>query len=214
MLRRSPVVVLGAALAVGSLSGCAAKAGGTLTAGAQTPEPAPAPPPPPSAPAPEPEHHHHHHGIMRHGGRIELPGNIVFDTGSASMSKDPQNEDILHQLREFLHQNPDITKLRIEGYTDNVGAPAANIELSGQRALTIKKWLVDHGVAKDRLIAVGFGPAKPVADNATDEGKAQNRRTEFHIAEIKGKKYLGADETGGGKVFHLHEKTGRVFEKH
>ena len=48
---------------------------------------------------------------------------------------------------------------------------------------------------------MGFGPDKPIADNKTEDGKAQNRRTEFKIAELKGKKYLGMDPSGGGKVF-------------
>ncbi len=48
---------------------------------------------------------------------------------------------------------------------------------------------------------MGFGQNKPIADNSTEEGKSKNRRTEFHVAELGGKKYLGLDPTGGGKVF-------------
>jgi OmpA-OmpF porin, OOP family len=207
MLRKSFVVLLGAALAAASLGGCAAKAGGSLTAGAQTPPPAPPPPPPPPpapapAPAPPPPPKPKvRSAVMAKGGKIALPGNIVFDTGKSTLKEGAGNEDILKQLKEFLDQNPQITRLRIEGHTDNVGDPAANMELSGQRALTIKKWLVDHGIQPKRLLAVGFGQTKPIADNSTADGRAQNRRTEFHIAEIKHKKYLGEKETGGGKVF-------------
>ena len=96
-----------------------------------------------------------------------------------------------------------MTKLRVEGHTDNVGQPGDNEKLSGERALTIKKWLVDKGIPKERLIAVGFGEKKPIADNSKEEGRAQNRRTEFRIAELKGKPYLGMDPTAGAKVFDL-----------
>ena len=73
--------------------------------------------------------------------------------------------------------------------------------LSGQRALTVKNAAIAKGVAKERLIAVGFGQTKPIADNTTDAGKAKNRRTEFRIAEIGGKPYLGQNPLGGGKLF-------------
>ncbi|HEX3594686.1 MAG TPA: OmpA family protein, partial [Polyangiaceae bacterium] len=78
---------------------------------------------------------------------------------------------------------------------------------SGQRALTIKNWLIQNGISADRLVAVGFGQDKPVAPNTTDAGRAQNRRTEFKVAEIYDKKgkpqiYLGGkDPLGGGKEF-------------
>ena len=125
----------------------------------------------------------------------------MFDTGKATLKAGSGSDVVLGQLKQFLDQNPQITKLRVEGHTDNVGQPAANMELSGQRALTIKTWLVSHGIKADRVLAVGFGETKPIADNSTEAGRAQNRRTEFKIAELGGKKYLGMDPTGGGKVF-------------
>ncbi len=134
-------------------------------------------------------------------GQVEVPGNIVFETGKASLQPDSGSEAVLQQLKDFLDKNPKITQVRIEGHTDNVGDPDANLELSGQRSLTVKKWLVAKGIAATRLLAVGFGEQRPVADNATEEGRAQNRRTEFHVAEMYGKKYLGKNPTGGGKVF-------------
>jgi outer membrane protein OmpA-like peptidoglycan-associated protein len=97
--------------------------------------------------------------------------------------------------------------LRIEGYTDNQGTPDHNLELSGQRALTIKRWLTAHGIDESRLLAVGFGQDKPIKPNTTDENRAANRRTEFKVAEIYDKKgkpqiYLGnKDALGGGKEF-------------
>jgi len=135
------------------------------------------------------------------GDRVQIAGNIVFDTGTATIQAGPDNEAILNQLKTFLEQNPNVTELRIEGHTDNVGNAEDNLNLSGQRALAIKKWLVDKGIAASRLLAVGFGDQNPIADNSTEEGRAQNRRTEFRVATLNGKNYLGKDPKGGGKVF-------------
>ena len=163
---------------------------------AATPAPAPTPAPT-TEPAPAPKKSN----ATVKGDSVQIPGNIVFDTKKATLKEGAGSEVVLEQLKIFLDENPQVTKLRVEGHTDNVGQPADNEKLSGERALTIKKWLVDKGVAKERLIAVGFGEKKPIADNSKEEGRAQNRRTEFKIAELKGKPYLGMDPTAGGKVF-------------
>jgi OmpA-OmpF porin, OOP family len=131
--------------------------------------------------------------------KLELPGQIVFESGSAVLK--PESDAALTQLTQYLNDTPRVTKLRIEGHTDNVGSPESNETLSGQRALAIKKALIAKGIKAERLLAVGFGQNKPIADNTTEEGKAKNRRTEFRVAELSGKKYLGLDPTGGGKVF-------------
>ena len=132
---------------------------------------------------------------------MQIPGTIEFDTGKATFKAGSDSEKVVDQLKTFLDQNPRVTKLRVEGHTDNVGTPADNVKLSGERALTIKTGLVKRGIPKERLLAVGFGQTKPLVDNSTDDGRGKNRRTEFRIAEIGGKKYLGLDPTGGAKVF-------------
>lgn len=169
---------------------------------AATPEPAPAPAPTP-APTTEPAPAPKKSNATVKGDSVQIPGNIVFDTKKATLKEGAGSEVVLDQLKIFLDENPQVTKLRVEGHTDNVGQPKDNEKLSGERALTIKKWLVDKGVAKERLIAVGFGEKKPIADNSKEEGRAQNRRTEFKIAELKGKPYLGMDPTAGGTVFDM-----------
>jgi OOP family OmpA-OmpF porin len=135
------------------------------------------------------------------GDSVQIPGQIEFDTGKATFKVGSGSDAVVDQLKKFLDENPKVTKLRIEGHTDNAGVADQNLTLSGQRALTVKNAAIAKGVAKERLIAVGFGQTKPLADNSTDEGKAKNRRTEFRIAEIGGKKYLGLDPLGGGKLF-------------
>jgi len=139
--------------------------------------------------------------VVVKGDSVQIPGQIEFDTGKATFKAGGGSDAVVDQLKSFLDQNPKVTKLRIEGHTDNVGTADSNLTLSGQRALTVKNAAIAKGVKKERLLAVGFGQNKPIGDNTTEEGKAKNRRTEFRIAEIGGKKYLGLDPAGGGKVF-------------
>jgi OmpA-OmpF porin, OOP family len=204
MVRKSALIItVLAALSAPGLSGCTVHTG----PGAQN-QPPPPPPPPPAAgdpapttePAPAPAPTGQSTAVVK-GDSVSIPGNIVFDTGKATLKQGAGSEVVLDQLKLFLDQNKQVTKLRIEGHTDNVGNDADNQTLSGQRALTIKTYLVGKGIARERLIAVGFGETKPIADNSTEEGKAQNRRSEFKIAELNGKAYLGQDPSGGGKVF-------------
>jgi OOP family OmpA-OmpF porin len=204
------MVVVGA-LAIPALVACTAsmQAGGQAQGGGQEPPP----PPPPAAPAPEPAPTPTETAqpapapqapkstATVKGDSVSIPGNIVFDHDKATLKQGAGSEVVLEQLKAFLDENPQVTKLRVEGHTDNTGTKDRNIKLSGERALTIKKWLIDKGIPKECLIAVGFGQDKPIADNKTEDGKAQNRRTEFKIAELNGKKYLGQDPSGGGKVF-------------
>jgi len=200
------VIALASAVVVPALSGCQASfhAGSEPAAAPTTPAPPPPPPPPPPAetaapapttPPPPPP------AVVVKGDSVQIPGQIEFDTGKATFKAGGGSEAVVDQLKIFLDQNPKVTKLRIEGHTDNVGTPDSNQTLSGQRALTVKNAAIAKGVKKERLLAVGFGQNKPIGDNTTEEGRAKNRRTEFRIAEIGGKKYLGLDPTGGGKVF-------------
>jgi outer membrane protein OmpA-like peptidoglycan-associated protein len=78
----------------------------------------------------------------------------------------------------LLKTNPSL-KLTVEGHTDNVGAPNYNRSLSDARARSVVAALTAQGIASRRLTAVGYGQEKPVADNGTDAGRAQNRRVEL-----------------------------------
>jgi hypothetical protein len=86
-------------------------------------------------------------------------------------------------VKTVLTSHPEIKKIRIEGHTDNVGRPEYNKTLSDKRANSVMKWLTDHGVAKDRLIAKGYGQEQPIDKNDTDAGRANNRRVAFTILE-------------------------------
>lgn len=132
-------------------------------------------------------------------GRLVLAGEITYETGSATLT--PAADEPLMQVKQFLDDKRDITTLRVEVHTDSGGGGGRNLELSGQRALAVVKWLIAHGVAQDRLIAVGFGADKPIAPNDTPENKAMNRRTEFRPAALRGRAIGGMPLDGGGKVF-------------
>jgi OOP family OmpA-OmpF porin len=168
-----------------------------------TPPPTPAPTPaastatPPSSPPP-PAAEPPKSDVTVNGDRLGVPGNIVYETGKAIIK--PESEPTLNALKNFMEQNKNFTRIRVEGHTDNVGKPAENMKLSTDRAMAVVTWMAAHGISKDRFLAVGFGDTKPIADNKTDDGKAQNRRTEFHLAEVEGKAFLGRDETAGGTM--------------
>ena len=108
-------------------------------------------------------------------GRVAVYG-IHFDTAKAIIL--PDSEAALTEIVKLLTDHADL-KLRVEGYTDNVGQAAANQTLSEQRAQAVVAWLTSHGIAAARLAARGFGAANPVADNATEDGRAKNRRVEL-----------------------------------
>lgn len=107
--------------------------------------------------------------------QISLAG-ITFETNSAKIHKD--DEVTLNAALAVLKENPNL-KLEVLGYTDNVGSRESNVKLSENRANAVKQWLVNKGLTADRITIKGMGPDKPIADNATVEGRQQNRRVEL-----------------------------------
>jgi outer membrane protein OmpA-like peptidoglycan-associated protein len=94
---------------------------------------------------------------------------------------------ILNAVLKIVEEHDEITRISIEGHTDNVGSAKYNKDLSNRRAASVRNWLVQHGVDAGRLSSVGYGLERPIADNVTEEGRQENRRVEFHIKEIHGK---------------------------
>jgi len=109
--------------------------------------------------------------------------NIEFETGKDVLLE--RSKTILDDIAASLKQYPGI-RVRIEGHTDSQGEPGANIMLSQQRALTVFGYLVDKGVPVSALEYAGYGQTRPIADNKTEEGKAKNRRVEFHVTDFRG----------------------------
>lgn len=103
---------------------------------------------------------------------------IEFELGSDIIR--PESYPILDKVVKIMNENTDYL-LRISGHTDDQGNDDANLLLSHKRATSTKTYLVSHGVDNSRLDAFGYGESKPIADNTTAEGRAQNRRVEFEI---------------------------------
>ena len=127
------------------------------------------------------------------GAQLDITGEIEFDVGQASIKDTPASQSVLGAALAAL-QGPSITRLRIEGHTDSDGSAALNIALGDKRANAVAGWLSSKGVDGKRLHAVGCGSKDPIAPNTTPEGKARNRRTEFDVEEIDGKKPDGYTE--------------------
>jgi OOP family OmpA-OmpF porin len=103
--------------------------------------------------------------------------NILFDTGKATIT--PESAPALGAIGELLKADASLA-IEIQGHTDNVGAAAGNLTLSRDRAAAVKAYLVQtFGIAAARLTTAGLGDTKPVADNASEDGRAQNRRVEL-----------------------------------
>ena len=101
---------------------------------------------------------------------------INFDTGKDTIK--PDSTPVLGEVVKLLTENPGL-KVSIEGHTDNQGNPKANLILSQKRAESVKAYLVAKGIDAKRLSAKGWGDTKPIGDNRTEDGRAQNRRVEL-----------------------------------
>ena len=112
-------------------------------------------------------------------GKVRVLKNVFFDTDKAELKVESYPE--LKELGAFLQNNPNI-KIEISGHTDNQGKADYNLELSNNRAKAVKQYLLDYiEINPERITTVGYGADKPIATNDSDEGRAQNRRTEFKI---------------------------------
>ena len=148
-----------------ALVGLGVNFGGNAGAAAPAPTPAPAP-----EPVPEPE------APVAQVVRVEL--DVKFDFDKAVVK--PNSYGDVKNLADFMAQYP-ATNVEVAGHTDSVGPDAYNQKLSQRRADAVKQVLVKDGVAPNRVTAVGYGESRPVADNATEAGRAVNRRVEASV---------------------------------
>lgn len=118
--------------------------------------------------------------VIREGDnlRLQMPGNITFATDSASISQNfyPVLNDVAKVLQKY-----EKTTMMVEGHTDSTGSAEHNQQLSLNRAMSVRNYLVGNGIDQRRLTTYGYGESQPIADNNTASGREQNRRVELKI---------------------------------
>jgi outer membrane protein OmpA-like peptidoglycan-associated protein len=114
---------------------------------------------------------------------LEILDQVHFATGKASIQT--QSYWLLDQVAAVLKTHPDLLLVQVEGHTDDRGPSSFNILLSQARAAAVADYLVSKEVSRERLVARGFGPTRPVGSNATVEGRAANRRVAFTVMKTR-----------------------------
>lgn len=122
--------------------------------------------------------------VQRNGDRLDLimPGNVTFATNQFEIRQ--QFYPVLDSVSTILYKYTD-TRLQINGHTDSTGAADYNYNLSDRRASSVANYLATKGIDQGRMITQGMGPDQPVADNASESGRAQNRRVELQIVAVQ-----------------------------
>ncbi|MGE5173659.1 MAG: outer membrane beta-barrel domain-containing protein [Betaproteobacteria bacterium] len=111
--------------------------------------------------------------------KVSISLAVEFDTGKAEIK--PQYREQIKKVADFMRKYPETTAV-IEGHTDNVGKEDSNVRLSEKRAESVRTYLIENfGIEANRLTARGYGSSRPIADNATPEGRQKNRRIEAVI---------------------------------
>jgi OOP family OmpA-OmpF porin len=110
----------------------------------------------------------------------EYARTILFDTGKASLN--PETTSVFVDIIRILGEYP-TAKFTVEGHTDSVGSEKLNQSLSDKRANSVRDFLIAEGVGADRLTAIGYGEANPIASNKTRSGRKENRRTEINLVK-------------------------------
>ena len=123
---------------------------------------------------------------------IKISEKVQFKLGSAELL--PDSFGLLDEVAGVMRENAQIERVQIEGHTDSTGSAKINKKLSKERAESVRAYLMKKGIEDTRMVAVGFGPDKPIADNATPEGQEANRRVEFNIVKQGPKKTVVEDE--------------------
>ncbi len=123
---------------------------------------------------------------------IKITEKVQFKLGSAELL--PDSFGLLDEVAGVMRDNAQIERLQVEGHTDSTGSAKINKKLSKERAESVRAYLMKKGIEEKRMVAVGFGPDRPIADNTTPDGQEANRRVEFNIVKQGPKKTVVEDE--------------------
>ncbi len=129
---------------------------------------------------------------------LKMSKEVQFKAGSDELL--PESDAALLIVKKYLEDKSYITLLRVEAHSDNTGDEKSNQVLTEKRATAVCQKLIALGVDCMRLLPVGFGSNKPVADNSSPEGRSENRRISFVNAALRGKPIGGMPVDGGGKT--------------
>ena len=121
--------------------------------------------------------------VARIGDNVTLvmPGNVTFATDSSDLS--PAFFDVLNSVGKVLAKY-DQTIVEVAGHTDSTGSESYNQSLSEQRAASVANYLKGQGVSEQRVMAIGMGELRPIADNSTSDGRQANRRVEITMVPL------------------------------
>ncbi|MBY0429936.1 MAG: OmpA family protein [Rhodospirillales bacterium] len=136
-------------------------------------------------------------------GNLMASYDLLFETGQSTMQ--PGALRRLDPLVSYLQNNPNTT-VSIAGYTDSVGSPSTNDQLSQARAEAVRNYLASRGVEGNRIVAQGYGEAFPVASNETSAGRQQNRRVEVQIAQAPGGQSQQTSQTFQRQQFQSNQQ--------
>lgn len=114
--------------------------------------------------------------------KVNIPSQVTFDTDSATIK--PSFRSVLDGVAQTISQESSVNA-QVVGHTDSTGNADHNMALSQRRAQSVEAYLADRGIARARLSADGRGQTQPVASNATEEGRAQNRRVEIYLRSMQ-----------------------------
>ncbi len=176
----SKLLIAALVVATTGCGGVTAFQGKEAFAIAATPPPPPPPPPPLPPPPPPPPKVEIHKAELK-GDRIDISEKVQFEVNKATIK--PESFKLLDEVADIIKKNPQFKKISIDGHASAEGDAKANEKLSDERAKSVRQYLIDKGGVKaELLVAKGYGAAKPIGDNKTEDGREKNRRVEFLVS--------------------------------
>jgi hypothetical protein len=115
--------------------------------------------------------------VTRQG--VNVKGDITFQSGSGQLNQ--ASKAILGEVAQALKESPDIGLIRVEGHTDDVGSDEGNLNLSKQRARSVRQYLLSQGIPKESLASEGYGESRPTRFGTSSDARAANRRVSFRL---------------------------------